>query len=115
MTTDEEARASELENILDLLADALSNIRDLAAPEDATRGLEAALSWHIEKITHLIRDEDPDTEGERAEFVGQSLESRLRRANPDAADETIVAVVKRVIEEIATQSVVLDRRSTARP
>ena len=115
MTTEEEAWASELVNILDLLVDALSNVRDLAAPEDATRGLEVALSWHIEKITHLIRDEDPSAEGEHAEIVGQYLELRLRRANPDATDETIVAVVKRVIEEIAVQSVIRDRSSPAGP
>ena len=115
MTTDEEARASELENILDFLADTLSNVRDLAAPEDAARELEVALSWHIGKITHLIRDEDPDTERARAEFVGQNLESRLRCANPGAADENIVAVVKRVIEEIAVQSVIRDRSSPAGP
>ena len=106
---DEEVWASEFENTLDLLAAALSNIRDLAAPEDAERELEVALNWHFDKITSLIRDEDPQTEGDFADMAGRHLESRLRRKNPDAPIENTRTVVRRVIEEIATRSAILDR------
>ncbi len=109
MATDEEVWAGKFENALDFLADALSNIRDLAAPEDAERELDVALNWHIDDITSLIRDEDAQTEAGFADMAGRHLELRLRLKNSDAPIENIRAVVRRVIEEVATRSAILDR------
>ena len=109
MTTDEEVRANELDNTLDFLADALSNIRDFATPEDAESKLEVALSWHIDKITSLIRDEDQQIEVDFADMAGRHLESKLRHKNPEVPIENIRAVVSHVIEVLAKRSAILDR------